>query len=83
MPSWAPVVQGYASGTLFTGPGLAHARNELHEHADQCGRCQATILLAEHRAHHDRIHLRLHGLLPCVTQAAQSPAEQPPSGGSI
>ena len=67
-------VQCYASGTLFTGPRLVHARNELHEHADQCGRCQATILLAEHRAHHNRIHLRLQGLLLCVTQAARSPS---------
>ena len=65
-------MQCYASGTLFTGPWLAHTLNELHEHAKGCDRCQATILLAEHRAHHDRIHLRLHGLL-CVTQATHPP----------
>ena len=69
------VMQCYASGTLFTSPSLAHVCNKLHKHTDQCGRCQATILLAEHWAHHNCIHLCLRRLLLCVTQAAQSLAE--------
>ena len=65
------ITQCYASGTLFCGPGLVHTRNKLHEHADSCGRYQATIFLAEHRAHHDHIRLRRHRLLPCAAPSAQ------------
>ena len=48
-----------------------HTRNELHQHADSCGRCQATIFLAEHRAHHDHIRLRRCRLLPCAPPPAR------------
>ena len=76
----ADIAQCYASGTLFCGPALVHTLNELHEHADSCGRCQATIFLAEHRAHHDRIQLRRHELLPSAAPSDQQAAARSQHG---
>ena len=39
----ADIAQCPGGGTLFCGPALVHTLSELHEHADKCGRCQATI----------------------------------------
>ena len=70
------VVQCYASGVLFPGPGLAPALDRLRRCAKDCDGCQAATFVAQHRVLHDRIRFRRYDLLPSVTQAAQQP--EPP-----